>query len=145
MYSHFTVYSFPLLTRTQAAYWGEIVFSVAIAVAKISILLQIQRVFAGTKKGILHRSCTALLWLNGGFYTAGSLAGIFSCMPREAAWNPFVEGTCINKMMLVVISCGINVLSDIAILVIPMVCTWRLILPLRKKLAIGAVFATAIL
>ena len=44
-----------------------------------------------------------------------------------------------------VVTATINVFSDIVIIVLPLFKVWRLKLPVRRKIGVGAVFATGIL
>jgi hypothetical protein len=114
--------------------------------AKYVVLRQIELIFLHHRRQILaYKVIWALVWLNLIFYAAISLVFVFACIPRERIWNPKVEGHCIDSIASVIATSAINVLSDFAILIVPLVGVWRLRLPFGKKLGVGAVFAVGIL
>jgi hypothetical protein len=51
----------------------------------------------------------------------------------------------INSYLLLVVSSVINVISDIVMLVIPLIAVWRLRMDRNKKLGISAIFAVGIM
>ena len=68
------------------------------------------------------------------------------CNPREKLWNPLItDGHCFNSGTDFESSGIFNVISDFAILILPMPCLWKLQMPLRKKLLVMGVFATGFL
>ena len=115
------------------------------ALAKVSSLVQLRRIFSSAQYGIVRVITNVLIWANILFYISTGLANIFACTPRQASWDPMIQGRCINVFSLLVASSALNVVSDVAILLLPIICTWRLVLPLRRKLAIYVVFATGAL
>lgn len=83
---------------------------------------------------------TSLIWMNILFYIISSALVTFACNPRAAAWDLLVQGRCINTTNVAIVSSGINVLSDISVLLIPVYCTWRLSLPLRRRVGLVVIF-----
>ena len=76
------------------------------------------------------------------FYSAIFMTFIFACIPREKLWNPTVSGRCISTDASIVATGFVNVASDLSILFLPLYAVWKLKIPLKKKVAIGAVFGT---
>ncbi|KAL8658300.1 MAG: hypothetical protein Q9226_001116 [Calogaya cf. arnoldii] len=77
------------------------------------------------------------------FYFVDTIFMIIMCLPREKIWNKLEpEGHCFNSHAAYMATGIFNVLSDFAILILPMVPIWKLQLPLRKKIMMLAVFAT---
>ena len=71
---------------------------------------------------------------------------IFMCNPREKLWNPLITtGHCHDSNINSESSGIFNVLSDFAILILPMPCLWKLQMPMRKKILMVGVFATGFL
>ena len=71
---------------------------------------------------------------------------IFSCQPREASWNLLItDYHCIDGQASRLATGLFNILSDFAILILPIVPISKLQMPLRRKLLLIAVFATGIL
>ena len=71
---------------------------------------------------------------------------IFMCNPREKLWDPLIQtGRCFNSDTNSESSGVFNVISDFAILILPMPCLWKLQMPIRKKVLMTGVFATGFL
>lgn len=80
------------------------------------------------------------------FYFVDTFFNIFICRPREKYWNRLMTtGSCYNLDASMQATGLFNVLSDFAILVLPIHSIWKLQVPLRRKLGILAVFATGTL
>ncbi len=80
------------------------------------------------------------------FYLVDTFFLIFLCSPREKIWNPLMTtGHCFEGDASYKASGMFNVLSDFAILVLPMPTLWNLQMSLRRKLLIMGVFATGFL
>jgi len=79
------------------------------------------------------------------FYSVQMSLEIANCTPREKIWNPFVPGHCFHNHASFLAGGIFNIISDFAILILPMPVLGRLQVPLRKKLMMIAVFATGIL
>ncbi|KAF2245856.1 hypothetical protein BU26DRAFT_552887 [Trematosphaeria pertusa] len=123
----------------------QILYSPPMFFAKLALLLQIQRIFTVTQKNFTYWASWALIIANGAIYTAVLFAFIFACVPREKIWNPMLSGKCINTGATMITTSTINVVSDVVILVLPMLEVWKLHMPLRRKVAVAAIFATGIL
>ncbi|MCJ1469906.1 hypothetical protein MMC07_008550 [Pseudocyphellaria aurata] len=119
----------------------EILNSPAIYLVKVSIVLQFQRIFVPLKKGTAYYTIQAIIWLNGIYYLVTCLAGILTCIPRRKIWEPTTPGHCLNPINWIVASGLINVVSDFAILMIPIFCISALQMPLKRKVGISVVFA----
>ena len=80
------------------------------------------------------------------FYFIRMFFDAFQCSPREKIWNPLITtGHCYNGNAIYE-ACGIfNVLSDFAILIIPMPSVWKLNMSLRKKLLTTGVLTSGFL
>ena len=116
-----------------------------IFVSKLSILLQYMKLFTPSHTGKTYWSIHFLIWSNLLFYLAIMLAELIECIPREMIWDPEVPGHCINISAALVAGAVINVISDFAILVLPMGKIWQLHMSPKRKLGICAVFSTGLL
>ena len=86
------------------------------------------------------------IWSNLIFYIAEAIFNIALCTPREKIWNPLLQGGhCFSFNAIFQANAIFNVVSDFAVLILPMPCVWRLRMPLRKKLLMTAIFATGFL
>ena len=71
---------------------------------------------------------------------------IFQCSPREKIWNIFeTDGHCYDVGAFEKASGVFNIVSDFAILILPITSVWRLHMTFRKKLLTTAVFAIGFL
>ncbi|MCJ1476024.1 hypothetical protein MMC13_004688 [Lambiella insularis] len=119
----------------------EAVYVPTIYLTKLSIILQCVKVFAPTKKGIIYWTSQFFIWFNAMFYVAIFLSNIFQCWPVSAAWLPVRESTCINVNFSLIITAAINVLSDFALLILPLYAIWHLHMPRQRKVSISLAFA----
>lgn len=133
------------MDRPQLSNIIEIIYCPVILGAKVSMLLQMRRLFVVSKKGKLFWLHEILLWTNVPCYLALMLSFIFVCVPREALWNPNVPGRCISPTGSLIASSSLNVVSDVTMLLLPLTVIARLQLPARSRLILAAVFGTGIL
>lgn len=125
-----------------------IVYSITIFLVKASILLQYLRVFVPNRKAdwSLYIAIHLVLWTCFLFYVTILFLQIFACHPRERIWDLLItEGSCLDGEASSLATGIFNVLSDFAILILPMVPIVKLQLPLARRLLLIAVFATGIL
>lgn len=107
--------------------------------AKLSILLMYIRIFfpKGTRRTGLWWVIQSVLWLNF-LYTLSLILDIaLQCVPYGL---PFGD-SCENQYGLFLSASVINIISDIAVLIIPMGSLWRLQMSRKQKWAIWALFA----
>lgn len=80
------------------------------------------------------------------FYLVDTIFEIVLCIPREKIWNPLMTGGhCFNSNAAFQATGIFNVLSDFAILILPIPSVWRLKVPMRKKIGIMAIFSAGLL
>lgn len=113
--------------------------------AKLALLLQIRRIFTGTKKNTMYWVVWALIMTNSISYTAFFFMFIFACVPRKKIWNPSIPGKCLDMDPTMIASGVINLVSDLAILVVPLLSISSLQMPTRRKVGVSAIFATGAL
>ena len=86
------------------------------------------------------------IWSNLIFYLVEVIFEIALCTPREKIWNPLMQGGhCFSTNANFQASGIFNVISDFAILILPMPCVWKLRMPLKKKVLMTVIFATGFL
>lgn len=68
------------------------------------------------------------------------------CIPLKAVWDPRVEGWCRpHQTTLWYINGVINIVSDFAILILPLPVIWKLQLPLSQKILLSGIFGLGLL
>ncbi|KAL8953746.1 MAG: hypothetical protein Q9222_000428 [Ikaeria aurantiellina] len=68
------------------------------------------------------------------------LASLFLCNPISFNWNGSIQGSCGDVAANCLAGAGINTLTDIIILILPMPIIWRLHVPLRQKVMLSLIF-----
>ena len=128
---------------------AETIYCPTACFAKLSILLQYSRIFNPTGKGNLSMFLTIRIGMCAIFifYFIEMFFNIFLCNPREKIWNPLITtGTCYGNTAILLQTRGIfNVVSDFAILIMPMPSVWSLKMSLRRKLLTTGVFGSGFL
>ncbi|KAF1961153.1 hypothetical protein CC80DRAFT_531866 [Byssothecium circinans] len=122
----------------------EIMYSPMMFLVKLSILLQLIRIICPHRKGWTYRTIWLLIILNALFYTAITITTIWACNPRRKIWRPFEEGTCLNIAATLITGAAVNMVSDISILVLPIMKVWSLQLSTAKKIGVSGVFSTGL-
>ncbi|KAM0814112.1 putative Integral membrane protein [Seiridium cardinale] len=132
----------------QALYYeniAEIFYCITMIPIKYVVLHQVKSIFfAHDRASIFHKIITMLILANFLLYLAVGLAFVFACTPREKIYHPMVEGRCISQMACMSAVGGLNIASDLSILVIPLFGISRLQMPLKKKLLASSVFGFGI-
>ncbi|OJJ53194.1 hypothetical protein ASPSYDRAFT_62356 [Aspergillus sydowii CBS 593.65] len=123
---------------------SQIVYAPLIFVTKLSLFLLYLRVFAPSRRDNTYRIIHLFIWFNVAFYLANFFLKIFQCIPRSRIWDPDTPGHCININIPILVTAAINVLSDLMMLVLPIVCVWRLQMTTRRKMGISAIFAAGV-
>ena len=123
---------------TKAFYASLIVYYLALAFTKVSILLQYQRVFS-TKRFRIACFIVLTVVVIYAFWTLFS--SIFGCEPIQAFWTLKPPFQCLNQYAVWFINGGMNILTDFAIILLPMPVISKLNLPGKQKQALIGIFA----
>ncbi|KAF2200499.1 hypothetical protein GQ43DRAFT_481526 [Delitschia confertaspora ATCC 74209] len=87
---------FMLTSTYQLANILMILYPVVMFAAKLTVLLQTQRIFASHQRNYIFWSVQIMIAANFVTCLASCIAFIFACWPREKIWNPRFPGKCIN-------------------------------------------------
>ena len=115
---------------------------------KLSILLQYLRIFAPTRKGnmFIYVGAHICIWSSLAMYLVETVFEIDICTPREKIWNPLLDtGHCFDIYATFQATGIFNVISDFAILILPMPSVWKLQMSFKRKILMTAIFATGFL
>ena len=138
-----------ILTKTllQLENAQEILYGPVILITKVSILLLYLRIFDGRHrvKTRTYISTQVVLYFNIIFYIAITVVKLFECIPRKKIWEPSTPGTCINFYALLYVTGVFNIISDIALIVLPVVGIGALQMGMRRKVLAIAAFSAALL
>ena len=136
------------LPTNKLLYIVSIFYSPTAFFAKVSILFQYSRIFNPTGRGNLSLFLAIRITMISifVFYFVRMFLDIFQCSPIEKSWNKSITtGHCYDFYAAYKASGIFNVVSDFAILIMPIPCVWNLHMPLRKKLLTSSVFALGFL
>ncbi|KAJ9624475.1 hypothetical protein H2203_005210 [Taxawa tesnikishii (nom. ined.)] len=123
----------------KAFYASVPLYQCSLVLTKISILLQYHRLFVGLPVcrviyAVGAVCITYALW--------SILSNICICTPVAYFWDQSIpKGRCLNKKAVWFTNASLNILTDIAILILPLPSLQRLRLPRRQKIGLMGVFA----
>ncbi|PMD33685.1 hypothetical protein L207DRAFT_589244 [Hyaloscypha variabilis F] len=119
-------------------YISQIMYSLILAAAKMSILFLYLRIFLNkTFRLATYITMACVL----GQTIAFALVIAFQCTPVDSYWDTTIPGKCIHSQAFVYSAAGINILEDLIIMFLPVMELRALKLDLRKKFALGFMFA----
>ena len=72
------------------------------------------------------------------------MEAVVLCRPIAYTWDKSIDGTCGNATQAYEAVGIINLITDLAIIILPMPLLWQLQLPLAKKVALTAIFGIGI-
>ena len=67
------------------------------------------------------------------------------CRPIAVDWNAYIDGTCGDQVVSYVVLEVLGLSLDFAILVVPLLLIWRLIMSSRGKMSVSIVFSMGFL
>ncbi|KAN0112482.1 hypothetical protein V8E51_005433 [Hyaloscypha variabilis] len=118
-------------------YFSIISYDVALTLVKLSILFLYLRIFDSSR---IRYGCYILL---GVVITTGSfivLSSSFICWPVASFWDKSIPGYCIPYAHLWYSHSALNILTDLAIFVLPLKTIYGLKLPRNQKISLCFVF-----
>lgn len=133
------------LTTNQWGNISEIMYPIIIALAKLSICIQFLHIFVPDHNTKRFWILQAFIWINMSWFFACFFISIFQCSPRERAWDPLVEGTCLNYQNYIVATGIFNCVSDVLMLLFPLVSVWNLRMSMNRKFGISTIFLVGLL
>ena len=106
--------------------------------AKLSILFLYLRIFLNKSFRLaVHITMACIIAQT----VANCLAISFQCTPVDSYWDTSIKGTCIHSLGFVYSAAGLSILQDLIIMFLPVLELKALKLDLRKKFALGFMFA----
>ena len=124
--------------------WGKVVFallilySLAVAFPKLSILALYLRIFTEKRYRI---STWVLAAIISGTAVTVSLTAVFQCSPVPYAWDKSISGgNCIDVASFYIYISIPNVITDVAILLLPLPMIFKLHTNQSQKVGLSIVF-----
>ncbi|KAM3069670.1 hypothetical protein ACMFMG_010390 [Clarireedia jacksonii] len=114
----------------------ECLYVTCVCFTKLSLLLMYRRIFPvrSIEIGSLVLGILSVAWC-----IAIIMVSLFQCVPMQKIWDPTLEGHCINLKASFVGNAIPNILTDVAILALPMKQVWNLQTGVLQKAQISFV------
>ncbi|KAK2052452.1 hypothetical protein LY76DRAFT_491844, partial [Colletotrichum caudatum] len=115
----------------------ECIYVTAVMLVKISLLLMYCRIFPSRNFRI---AAIGIGGITVAWWIAILCVCIFQCTPIEKAYMPFIDGTCIDLKASFIGNAIPNILTDVAILCLPVRQVWKLQATLAQRLSLCFMF-----
>ncbi|KAI1821191.1 hypothetical protein F4861DRAFT_520206 [Xylaria intraflava] len=125
---------------------GTQLYLASMIFVKSAIFLEWARLFGPGNRTVFRMTCYILAVLNAIYYTINISLEVTSCRPRAYYWDKTIKGgKCVyDGPALSLTSALVNLLFDLAILLLPQGVIWRLNMSLRKRIGVSAVFVVGL-
>ncbi|OJJ07932.1 hypothetical protein ASPVEDRAFT_155667 [Aspergillus versicolor CBS 583.65] len=124
-------------TTFKISYASTIIYAPLAMTVKVTLLLVLAKIYRPLRGAL---AVYIILALNVVYYLIILFVKAFICMPVSAYWTkttgPDGSGTCLDRPAVLIADSLISVISDIAILVLPVVFTWPLQMRMRVKIKV---------
>lgn len=127
------------LTRTipykQWNFVNQIVYNPSLTIVKLSILVFLRRLESQSRvvNGLIWSAVTIVV----GLFIATLFVDIFQCTPVAYVYDFTIPGgKCIDQGAFYVSTAAVNLFTDLLVLSVPIIITWNLQMPLRRKIAV---------
>jgi hypothetical protein len=128
----------PDMVKFLRAFWSSlIVYYLCLGLTKGSMLLQYRRIFP-TKQFQIANWITMAVVIGYTIWTVFS--SIFMCVPVRAFWT-HEKATCLNQFAVWFTNAAINIITDFAIILLPIPVIQKLNLGKRQKIGLISIFA----
>ncbi|KAI9821279.1 MAG: hypothetical protein M1827_004015 [Pycnora praestabilis] len=128
----------PLVEALKMFYVAQIVYKMVVTLNKISILSLYLRIFIGQTFRRIVYGAIVFIAVSGAAFIVTT---IVQCMPLAAAYDKTIKpATCINSTAFWFTYAVINIITDVAILLLPSRQIKHLNLPTREKVGLFGVF-----
>lgn len=116
------------------------VYYTTLGLVKISILIQYLRIFPSKP---IRISCYVLIGLVSIYTIISTTLSAFSCVPVAFFWDTSIPGPhkCLSQLAFWFSNASFNILTDLAVLILPMPVIKSLRLGKQQKYALMGVFA----
>lgn len=114
---------------------NQIVYNPSLTVVKLSILVFLRRLESRSRvvNGLIWGAMAFVV----GLFVATLFVDIFQCTPVAYVYDfTIVGGKCIDQGGFYVSTAALNLFTDLVVLSIPVIITWKLQMPMRRKIAV---------
>ncbi|KAF6218268.1 hypothetical protein HO133_006230 [Letharia lupina] len=123
----------------KGTFISEICWTIAICIVKCSILTFYWRLF-GLQGGAIRIAIWAFFVVVVCWGIAVGVATIFQCSPIQYMWDPTIPGRCITDTYWFFVGSSIpHIITDLALIGLPMPRIWKLQMPRSQKIMVSAI------
>lgn len=108
----------------------------------MTFLFQYYRVLAVQKMRNIYIACIIIV---GGWALSQILVAILGCRPVRQFWDPSAGGSCIPTVRQFYTNAAGNIITDVAVFLLPLPALWSLQLPRPSKMVLIGVFSLGFL
>ena len=120
-----------MIWLTQIFYWPISAFT------KLAFLFFYLRIFPSRS---FHIAVWFVVFVAVGYEVASVLANVFACTPIAKSWDATITGgICMNRAVFYFANAGLGIFTDFATVLVPIPWLWKLQMPMRQKIAVGAI------
>ncbi|KAK3936507.1 hypothetical protein QBC46DRAFT_232453, partial [Diplogelasinospora grovesii] len=119
-------------------YVSIVFYTSSLMVIKLTFLFQYYRVLAVQNMRNIY---IAAIIIVGAWGLSQALIGIFICTPISGFWDSTIKATCIPDLPQWYINAAGNIITDIAVFVLPLPAIWNLNLARPQKLLLLGIFS----
>ncbi|RFU29338.1 hypothetical protein B7463_g7012, partial [Scytalidium lignicola] len=127
-----------IITMAKLLLIAEILYALNLVWTKLSLLLMFYRIFH-----VPHFKRWS--YIIGSFVIAWAICVIFLfifiCVPVQKLWYPDLPGHCINQVGTWIANAAATIITDLAILILPIPQLWKLKLHRSEKIALTCAFS----
>lgn len=126
----------------QDFYVSIVMYCCSLLFMKMSFLFQYYRVLAVQHMRIVY---LVAIFIVGGWALSQVLVGIFICTPVQGFWDSTIESKCIPNIPQWYINAAGNIITDLAVFIMPLPALWKLVLPKAQKYFLVGIFSLGFL
>jgi len=125
------------LAAPQENMIAAIFYCAATGFCKVSVLVFYLRIFPSRS---FHIAVWLIVFVAVGYEVGSVLANVFACTPIAKSWDVAITGgSCMNRPVFYFANAGLGIFTDFATVLVPIPWLWKLQMPMRQKIAVGAI------
>lgn len=129
-----------VISFLRLQYFSQLVYYGAAFFTKTAILCLVARIFNPHRRAVFFTRVIIVLMAL--YYAPAFFIKVFRCSPIHKVWDSMAPGNCIaSEPTIFAADTATSLVSDFAILILPMPLVWQLKTSLKRKLRIMIVFA----
>lgn len=135
--------SMPVVTLLKLTIPLHVLWASSLGFSKTSILLLYSQLFKAEHYVII--ATRAIITINALWAAGTILAGFLTCQPFSKQWEVAAGGSCKDQVVSFMVSGTINLVTNVAVIVLPLPALCKLRMGIYKKLVLVVVFSLGFL